>query len=217
MVDTGIVNIRGKQYETVALRVQKFREQHPNKPLLTEVIHRDVDCVVVKATIADENGQPIATGHAEEYRATSQINKTSALENAETSAIGRALAAFGLGGTEFASANEVQNAIHQQGQPAPAGKSPFANAALRRTFAENVRRSFESAADLAALETVASLNEPKFAEMKQGGNEHDLLLLADLWNQYQALRISFERAKQESDNLVASYGQGFASTPTGDA
>jgi len=112
---TGIINIRGKEYQTVALRVQLFRETNPLLTLATEVVHRDAECVVMKATIADEAGRTLATGHAEENRAASQINKTSALENAETSAIGRALAAFGFGGTEFATANEVANAIHQQG------------------------------------------------------------------------------------------------------
>lgn len=109
--DSGIVTIHGKEYQTVALRVKNFREKHPNLALLTSIVHRDEDCVVVKAEIRDENERPVATGHAEEYRDDGQINKTSALENAETSAIGRALAAFGLGGTEFASADEVAHAI----------------------------------------------------------------------------------------------------------
>jgi hypothetical protein len=113
-MSTGIVNIRGKEYQTVALRVQKFRDAHPNWSLTSEVLFRDADCVVVKSIIADETGRVLATGHAEEYRKSSQINGTSALENAETSAHGRSLAALGIGGTEFASANEVQNAIHQQ-------------------------------------------------------------------------------------------------------
>jgi hypothetical protein len=113
---TGIIDIRGKSYQTVALRVQMFRERHPDHALTTAVIARTEDCVVMRADISDPAGRLIATGHAEEYRKSSQINKTSALENAETSAIGRALAAFGIGGTEFASANEVQNAIHQQGR-----------------------------------------------------------------------------------------------------
>jgi hypothetical protein len=113
-MNTGIVNIRGKEYQTVALRVQKFREAHPNWSLTSEVLFRDADCVVMKSIIADETGRVLATGHAEEFRNSSQINGTSALENAETSAHGRCLAALGLGGTEFASANEVQNAIHQQ-------------------------------------------------------------------------------------------------------
>ena len=114
MSNTGVVNIRGKEYQTVALRVQKFREAHPNWSLTSEVLFRDADCVVMKSIIADETGRVLATGHAEEFRNASQINGTSALENAETSAHGRSMAALGLGGTEFASANEVQNAIHQQ-------------------------------------------------------------------------------------------------------
>lgn len=110
----GVVMIHGKAYETVALRVKKFREKHPEFSLTTEILHRDEDCAVMKAFISDQVGRVLSTGHSEEYRHTSTINKTSALENAETSAIGRALAAFGLGGTEFASADEVASAITQQ-------------------------------------------------------------------------------------------------------
>lgn len=112
--DSGVVNIHGKEYQTVALRVKNFREKHPDFTLSTEIVSRDAEVVVMKALIADEKGRVLATGHSEEKRASSQINRTSALENAETSAIGRALAAFGLGGTEFATADEVANAIGQQ-------------------------------------------------------------------------------------------------------
>jgi len=110
----GQVNIKGKVYDTVALRVQKFRESHPLWSLKTEIIARDAEIVVMRAGIEDETGRLLATGHSEERRKASQINSTSALENAETSAIGRALAALGLGGTEFATADEVANAISQQ-------------------------------------------------------------------------------------------------------
>lgn len=110
----GIVHIHGKEYQTVALRVKNFREKHPDFRLTTEIYHRDTECVVMKATIADANGNIVATGHAEEYRSDGQINATSALENSETSAIGRALAAFGMGGTEFASADEVARAVSGQ-------------------------------------------------------------------------------------------------------
>jgi len=112
--NTGVVNIRGKEYMTVALRVQKFREAHPEWELSTEIIKADEKVVIMQARIYTENGKCIATGHAEEFRASSQINSTSALENCETSAIGRCLASAGWGGAEFASPNEVQNAIHQQ-------------------------------------------------------------------------------------------------------
>jgi hypothetical protein len=74
----------------------------------------DDDRVVVRAEIADSAGVTVATGHAEEKRSASQINQTSALENCESSAVGRALAFAGYGGSEIASADEVQNAIYQQ-------------------------------------------------------------------------------------------------------
>ena len=112
MADTGYVNIHGKQYKTVAARVADFREQFgPGWGLLTEIVAADEKVVRMKAIVVSPEGAVVATGHAEEYRESSKINKTSALENAETSAIGRALASFGLGGTEFASADEVARAI----------------------------------------------------------------------------------------------------------
>jgi hypothetical protein len=67
----------------------------------------------MKARISAAN-MVIATGYAEEVRTASKINRTSALENCETSAVGRALAFFGLAGSEIASADEVANAIQQQ-------------------------------------------------------------------------------------------------------
>ena len=114
MSDTGKVKIHGKEYLTVALRVQQFRDTTSDWCIATEIVHRDDEVVVMKASIYDTGGVLKATGHSEEKRASSQINKTSALENAETSAIGRALAALGYVGTEFASADEVANAITQQ-------------------------------------------------------------------------------------------------------
>ena len=110
----GIVSIHGKQYQTVSYRVNTFREEHPDWGILTEVISADDERVVVRATIADPDGRMIATGYAEEVRGATNINKTSALENAETSAVGRALAFYGLPGTEIASADEVATAIKQQ-------------------------------------------------------------------------------------------------------
>jgi len=123
------VNIHGKSYETVASRVNRFRqdEQHKNLAIRTELILADENYVIIKASIVDivKNADEaaigefvLATGYAEEKRNSTNINKTSALENAETSAIGRALAAFGYAGTEYASADEVANAISQQAKPA---------------------------------------------------------------------------------------------------
>ena len=108
------VNIHGKEYHTVAERVHAFRETAPDLTIETEIVRWEGDDVVVKASISD-NGKLIATGLAHEVRGSTNINKTSHVENCETSAIGRCLAAFGLGGSaEYASADEVANAITQQ-------------------------------------------------------------------------------------------------------
>lgn len=115
----GVVNIHGKEYKTVALRVNEFRtmEEYKGYGLLTDLVSADSSTVIMKAWITDPEGVVKAVGFAEESRSSSHINKTSALENCETSAIGRALAALGLAGEEYASADEVANAIHQQSQP----------------------------------------------------------------------------------------------------
>ena len=107
------VNIHNKEYFTVAERVAKLREDHPGWTIKTKLISVDDERVVMKATIMEVN-TVISTGYAEEERGSSNINKTSAVENCETSAVGRALAFCGLAGTEIASADEVAQAISQQ-------------------------------------------------------------------------------------------------------
>ena len=109
------VKIHGKEYKTVAERVNEIHaEKLDTMSIMTELISWENSIVVFKATISTPQG--VFTGHAYESESSSQINKTSALENCETSAIGRGLASAGLAGSQFASANEVQNAIHQQSE-----------------------------------------------------------------------------------------------------
>jgi hypothetical protein len=121
MSKLGVVNIKGKDYKTVALRVQEFREKFPNYFLTTEIVKIDDEQCIVKAYagvhLEGGGAHTFATGHAQEFRKASQINGTSYVENCETSAIGRCLACLGIGGQEFASANEVVNAIYQQNNP----------------------------------------------------------------------------------------------------
>lgn len=109
------VNIHGKEYHTVAERVHAFRESNPDLTIETDIVRWEGDDVVVKASISN-SGKLLATGLAHEVRGSTNINRTSHVENCETSAIGRCLAAFGLGGTEYATADEVANAITQQNQ-----------------------------------------------------------------------------------------------------
>jgi hypothetical protein len=132
----GVVKIGNKEYHTVAKRVNDFRKDKKFEgwAIITDCKVMDEMKVIMLATILDANDRVVATGHAEEFRASSKVNRTSALENAETSAIGRALACIGIGGTEFASANEVQGAMAQQNTLA----SPEQVAALNQLLEQNV-------------------------------------------------------------------------------
>jgi len=109
----GEVEIHGKVYLTVARRIDDFRKSPAYKGWSIETTRTEAEdpYVVIKATIRNSENRIVATGYAEESRTYGKINKTSALENAETSAVGRALAFLGLGGSEIASADEVSNAI----------------------------------------------------------------------------------------------------------
>lgn len=111
MTDIG----RGKEYAEVPQRVTAFRKLYPNGSLTSELVLYENGVFIVKATATDEDGRILGTGLAYEKEGSSFINKTSALENAETSAWGRCLAACGLiGGDSICSAEEVQNAILNQ-------------------------------------------------------------------------------------------------------
>lgn len=110
------VNIKGKPYVTVDERLIYFRNHYPNYALVSEVIHKTDNFILIKAVILDENSRVLATGLAEEEKGSNYINKTSYVENCETSAWGRALANFGIGidSGSVASAEEVINAISNQ-------------------------------------------------------------------------------------------------------
>lgn len=107
--------IKGRPYVMVNERVKAFRELFPNYSILTEITSLTGKRVIMKATILNEDGRPLATGHAYEDEGSSKINETSFIENCETSAIGRALGACGIGIDEaFCSGDELLNALDQQ-------------------------------------------------------------------------------------------------------
>jgi len=109
------VNIKGKEYVEVNERLIYFRKTYPNYTLMTEVIEKTDKSILILATILNDEGRTLATGLAEEEKGSTFINKTSYVENCETSAWGRALANFGIGlDTSVASADEVNNAIANQ-------------------------------------------------------------------------------------------------------
>ena len=109
------INIKGKNYVPVTERVKEFHEKYPDFTVITDIISLDETSVLMKATVYDPDGKIVAVGHAQEDRNASNINKTSYVENCETSAIGRALGMFGIGiDDSMASADEVANAIERQ-------------------------------------------------------------------------------------------------------
>ena len=113
------VNIKGKEYVEVNERLKHFRSNFKGWCLTSDVVDLTEDRCVIKATIFDENGNIRSTGHAYEKEGSSFINKTSFVENCETSAWGRALANLGIGlDTSVASYEEVANAVKQQSAPA---------------------------------------------------------------------------------------------------
>ena len=111
----GVTMNGGKIYLQVVHRMEVFRRFHGiDYGVDTKVLVDDGHRVVVKATITNSNGVQIGSGMAEEIRGQGHVNKTSALENCETSAIGRALSSIGLAGGEYASANEIEAVPRKQ-------------------------------------------------------------------------------------------------------
>ena len=120
------IDIKGKKYATVDSRVEFFREKFPTWSLETSYPFLDMEkgVCVCRAVVKDDNGKIVADGFAYEWQSKpgSMVNKTSYIENAQTSAIGRALGFMGIGinGVGIASADEVQNAItHQENNDLP--------------------------------------------------------------------------------------------------
>lgn len=113
-------DIKGKDYAEVNQRIKAFRMLYPTGAILTEMLSNDKGVCIFKATIVDENGKTLGTGTAYEKENSTFINKTSYIENCETSAVGRALGMCGLGiETSVASYEEVQNAIANQNNETP--------------------------------------------------------------------------------------------------
>lgn len=112
-------DVKGKDYAEVNQRVNAFRKVYPMGRIDTEILSIENGVCVMRASAwtRDENGNDLllATGTAYEKENSSFINKTSYIENCETSAIGRALGFCGFGiDTSIASAEEVGNAIENQ-------------------------------------------------------------------------------------------------------
>ena len=108
-------DIKGKDYAEVNQRIKAFRMVYPQGRILTEMLSNENGICIFRALVSDGKGNTLGTGTAYEKEDSSFINKTSYIENCETSAVGRALGMCGFGiDVSVASAEEVQNAINNQ-------------------------------------------------------------------------------------------------------
>ncbi len=141
------INIKGKDYIPVNERIKEFWKRYPDGNIITTLISNENGVCVFKAEIY-VNDERKATGHAYEKETSSFINKTSYIENCETSAVGRALGILGIGiDVSIASAEEVDNAIYQQETKidnikVQALKKAIGNAGLDEATVEEVLKQF---------------------------------------------------------------------------
>ena len=107
-------NIKGKEYAEVNQRIKAFRMIYPDGFIKTQLVS-DSDGVCIMRAEVGYDDKILGTGTAYEREGASNINRTSYIENCETSAVGRALGMAGFGiDTSVASYEEVKNAIEQQ-------------------------------------------------------------------------------------------------------
>lgn len=146
-------DIKGKEYAEVNQRIKAFRQVYPTGSIQTMMVSNENGVCVFQAVVGynNENGvyQILGTGTAYEKESSSFINKTSYIENCETSAVGRALGMCGFGiDTSVASAEEVQNAINNQDKDEPrteAKATPKQIEVLKNTYkGDNLAKLLEA-------------------------------------------------------------------------
>ena len=171
-------------YETVETRLAKFWAQFPNGQVFTQIHHYDDNKVVFRAEIFKDisDPRPVATGYAEEVRDLSPVNKTSHVENAETSSIGRALSnyIFQSKTAPRPSREEMSKVVRAQEAPKPTPKvgpdlvTKFREACAKQGFdPQEVAR--EAQVDLTNL-TDADMPKlrDKFNQLKQAPTATDV-------------------------------------------
>ena len=107
-------------YAEVAERLPLFWKDCPRGRIVTEIVVDDGTRIVMRADLYADIGDavPTTTGYAEEVRGSSMVNKTSALENCETSAVGRALANYQFQGAKKRASLEEMVKVYRQGEVA---------------------------------------------------------------------------------------------------
>lgn len=162
-------DIKGKNYAEVNQRIKAFRMVFPNGSITTDIIGLEDGVVTMKATVRDDEGTIIGSGLAQEKETSSFINKTSFIENCETSAVGRALGMCGFGiDTSIASYEEVANAIENQSKDEKPSKlhieALIATADIKGVTIEKLCKKY-------GIEKIEDISMAQYAECAKGLNK----------------------------------------------
>lgn len=166
--------IKGKDYAEVNQRIKAYRMLHPNGLIETQLIKDENGVCTFRAIVYDENFKRLATGTAQEKEDSSFINKTSYIENCETSAIGRALGIAGFGiDTSVASAEEVANAINNQEEQKEERKAtPKQIEVLKQNYKDNNLKKLLEFNNLEKIEDISMTRASDLiSQLKKKGNK----------------------------------------------
>ena len=165
------IDVKGKAYALVNERIKAFRFLYPEGTIETDLISDDGEKCVFKAT-ASVNGLVLGTGTAYEMKDSSFINKTSYIENCETSAVGRALAMCGIGiDVSIASAEEVQNAINNQGEDVGKQRIDSVKIVALTNAAQSNGVEIDKILKLYKVKSLANLTEKQFSDINMHWKE----------------------------------------------
>lgn len=153
-------DVKGKEYAEVFQRVKAFRMLYPEGTITTDIASINEGVVIMRATVMDHDGKILGTGYAQEKENSTFINKTSYIENCETSAVGRALAMLGIGiDTSIASFEEVSNAILNQDEKTPKSADTKVTEAMLKIIWAELKRTGVAEDTICKTYKVNSLEE----------------------------------------------------------
>jgi hypothetical protein len=146
-------------YDTVETRLARFWEAHPNGRVLTKLEFHDERRFIVYSEIYfdREDHTPVATGYAEEIVGASPVNRTSALENCETSSIGRSLANCGFASLGKRPSKEEMEKVQRYSEEP---RKPIKEAEPTRVFTEaEIKTAGEAIAEIIKASNLEELKK----------------------------------------------------------
>ena len=195
----GVKQRGGKMYTQVVHRMEAFRRHHGTEyGVDTQILVDDGQRVVIKAIITNNDGHTVGSGMAEEIRGQGHVNTTSALENAETSAVGRALASLGLAGGEYASANEM-DAVSRKSDAIQSNKAEpvqLVKKPLSKEEAEWLAHNEATLDQYTLKDLEVFMNKPFTKATMQSIKEKDI----DAYNDFKTLFVETREKLKEQAN-----------------